>query len=92
MKDAADVEVQAIKLNDVLQQMRSKSKIQVIILDACRNNPFPRKDYWLRGQLLAASGTGLVQAWDGRIFSAIILARMTQTSSQCVLPRCTVIA
>ncbi|TIL39537.1 MAG: tetratricopeptide repeat protein [Mesorhizobium sp.] len=61
LKDAADVEVQAIKLNDVLQQMRSKSKIQVIILDACRNNPFPRKDYWLRDQLLTASGTGLAQ-------------------------------
>jgi tetratricopeptide (TPR) repeat protein len=61
LKDAADVEVQAIKLNDVLQQMRSKSKIQVIILDACRNNPFPRKDYWLRDQLLAATGTGLAQ-------------------------------
>ncbi|TIP27617.1 MAG: tetratricopeptide repeat protein [Mesorhizobium sp.] len=61
LKDAADVEVQAIKLNDVLQQMRSKSKIQVILLDACRNNPFPRKDYWLRDQLLTASGTGLAQ-------------------------------
>ncbi|RWP77684.1 MAG: tetratricopeptide repeat protein [Mesorhizobium sp.] len=61
LKDAADVEVQAIKLNDVLQQMRSKSKIQVIILDACRNNPFPRKDYWLRDQLLTAGGTGLAQ-------------------------------
>ncbi|RUV57281.1 tetratricopeptide repeat protein [Mesorhizobium sp. M5C.F.Ca.IN.020.29.1.1] len=61
LKDAADVEVQAIKLNDVLQQMRSKSKIQVIILDACRNNPFPRKDYWLRDQLITASGTGLAQ-------------------------------
>ncbi|MCV3207177.1 caspase family protein [Mesorhizobium sp. YC-39] len=61
LKQAADIEVQAIKLNDVLQQMRSKSKIQVIILDACRNNPFPRKDYWLRDQLVVASGTGLAQ-------------------------------
>ncbi|WP_394887193.1 caspase family protein [Mesorhizobium sp. AaZ16] len=61
LKDAADVEVQAIKLNDVLQQMRSKSKIQVIILDACRNSPFPRKDYWLRDQLLTAGNTGLAQ-------------------------------
>ncbi|MDX8507927.1 caspase family protein, partial [Mesorhizobium captivum] len=39
----------------------SKSKIQVIILDACRNNPFPRKDYWLRDQLIAAGGAGLAQ-------------------------------
>jgi TPR repeat protein len=45
----------------VLEQLRSKSKIQVIILDACRNNPFPHKNYWLRDQLLAAGGTGLAQ-------------------------------
>lgn len=61
LKNAADIEVQAVKLDDVLQQLRSKSKIQVIILDACRNNPFPRKDYWLRDQLITAGGTGLAQ-------------------------------
>ncbi|MDX8490273.1 caspase family protein [Mesorhizobium sp. VK22B] len=61
LKAAADIEVQAIKLDDVLGQLRSKSKIQVIILDACRNNPFPRKDYWLRDQLIAAGGAGLAQ-------------------------------
>jgi len=61
LKNAADIEVQAVKLDDVLQQLRAKSKIQVIILDACRNNPFPRKDYWLRDQLIAAGGTGLAQ-------------------------------
>ncbi|MEZ2333389.1 caspase family protein [Mesorhizobium sp. RCC_202] len=61
LKDAADMEVQAIKLDDLLQQLRSKSKIQMIILDACRNNPFPRKDYWLRDQLIVSGGTGLAQ-------------------------------
>ncbi|MER9654783.1 caspase family protein [Mesorhizobium sp. M0152] len=61
LKNAADIEVQAVKLNDVLQQLRAKSKIQVIILDACRNNPFPRKDYWLRDQLITAGNTGLAQ-------------------------------
>ncbi|RUX46811.1 peptidase C14 caspase catalytic subunit p20 [Mesorhizobium sp. M4A.F.Ca.ET.050.02.1.1] len=61
LKRAADIEVQAIKLNDVLEQLRSKSKIQVIILDACRNNPFPRKDYWLRDQLITAGNAGLAQ-------------------------------
>ena len=61
LKNAADMEVQAVKLDDVLQQLRPKSKIQVIILDACRNNPFPRKDYWLRDQLIVSDGTGLAQ-------------------------------
>lgn len=61
LTNAADIEVQAVKLDDVLQQLRAKSKIQVIILDACRNNPFPRKDYWLRDQLITAGDTGLAQ-------------------------------
>ncbi|KUM23256.1 hypothetical protein AU467_09935 [Mesorhizobium loti] len=61
LKAPADIEVQAIKLDDVLEQLRSKSKIQVIILDACRNNPFPRKDYWLRDQLIVAGDAGLAQ-------------------------------
>ncbi|QPC93732.1 caspase family protein [Mesorhizobium sp. INR15] len=58
LKEAADVEVQTIKLDDVLQQMRSKSKVQIVLLDACRNNPFPRKDYWLKDQLITAGDTG----------------------------------
>ena len=44
LKDAADMEVQAIKVDDILRQLRSRSKVQMIILDACRNDPFPRKD------------------------------------------------
>ena len=61
LKDAADMEIQAIKVDDILRQLRSRSKIQMIILDACRNNPFPRKDYWLRDQLIVAGGSGLAQ-------------------------------
>ncbi|MDX8460937.1 caspase family protein [Mesorhizobium humile] len=61
LKDAADMEVQAIKVDDILRQLRSRSKVQMIILDACRNNPFPRKDYWLRDQLIVAGGSGLAQ-------------------------------
>jgi len=52
LKEAADIEVQAIKLDDMLEQLRSKSKIQVIILDACRNNPVPTQG------LLAARPAG----------------------------------
>lgn len=61
LKDAADMEVQAIKVDDILRQLRSRSKVQMIILDACRNDPFPRKDYWLRDQLIVAGDTGLAQ-------------------------------
>ncbi|TIP52622.1 MAG: peptidase C14, partial [Mesorhizobium sp.] len=55
------MEVQAIKVDDILRQLRSRSKVQMIILDACRNDPFPRKDYWLRDQLIVAGGSGLAQ-------------------------------
>ncbi|WP_181164987.1 caspase family protein [Mesorhizobium sp. B2-9-1] len=61
LKDAADMEVQAIKVDDILRQLRSRSKVQMIILDACRNDPFPRKDYWLRDQLIVSGGSGLAQ-------------------------------
>ncbi|RWH74363.1 MAG: hypothetical protein E5X68_20965 [Mesorhizobium sp.] len=61
LKDAADMEVQAIKVDDILRQLRSRSKVQMIILDACRNDPFPRKDYWLRDQLIVAGDSGLAQ-------------------------------
>ncbi|WP_318012146.1 caspase family protein [Mesorhizobium sp. CA14] len=61
LKDAADMEVQAIKVDDILRQLRSRSKVQMIILDACRDDPFPRKDYWLRDQLIVAGGSGLAQ-------------------------------
>ncbi|RWB72858.1 MAG: peptidase C14 caspase catalytic subunit p20 [Mesorhizobium sp.] len=61
LKDAADMEVQAIKVDDILRQLRSRSKVQMIILDACRNDPFPRKDYWLRDQLIVAGDAGLAQ-------------------------------
>ncbi|RUX21522.1 tetratricopeptide repeat protein [Mesorhizobium sp. M2A.F.Ca.ET.042.01.1.1] len=61
LKDAADMEVQAIKVDDILRQLRSRSKVQMIILDACRNDPFPRKDYWLRDRLIVAGDSGLAQ-------------------------------
>ncbi|MBZ9760000.1 caspase family protein [Mesorhizobium sp. CA8] len=61
LKDAADMEVQAVKVDDILRQLRSRSKVQMIILDACRNDPFPRKDYWLRDQLIVAGSSGLAQ-------------------------------
>src|SRR5258708_39168722 len=41
-KREADVPLQAVRLNDVLNTLNSvPSKIRIILLDACRNNPFP---------------------------------------------------
>jgi hypothetical protein len=38
----ADVPLQAVRLNDILNMLNSvPSKTRIILLDACRNNPFP---------------------------------------------------
>jgi uncharacterized caspase-like protein len=41
-KREADVPLQAVRLNDVLNTLTSvPSKMRILLLDACRNNPFP---------------------------------------------------
>ncbi|NEW93377.1 caspase family protein [Rhodopseudomonas sp. BR0M22] len=42
-KREADIPLQAVRLNDVLNTLGSvPSRTRIIMLDACRNNPFPR--------------------------------------------------
>jgi hypothetical protein len=41
-KREADIPLQAVRLNDVLNTLNSvPSKTRIVLLDACRNNPFP---------------------------------------------------
>ena len=41
-KREADIPLQAVRLNDVLNTLNSvPSRIRILLLDACRNNPFP---------------------------------------------------
>ena len=41
-KREADIPIQAVRLNDVLNTLTSvPSKMRILMLDACRNNPFP---------------------------------------------------
>lgn len=41
LSDAADLDLRAVEANSVLLQMHSaKNKTNIVILDACRNNPF----------------------------------------------------
>lgn len=37
---AGDIDLEAISLDTVLQQLESATKLKLVILDACRNNPF----------------------------------------------------
>jgi len=41
-KRDADIALQAVRLNDILNTLTSvPSKMRIVLLDACRNNPFP---------------------------------------------------
>src|SRR5256886_4389358 len=41
-KREADIPIQAVRLNDVLNTLTSApSKMRILLLDACRDNPFP---------------------------------------------------
>jgi uncharacterized caspase-like protein len=58
-KREADIPIQAVRLNDVLNTLNSvPSKMRILLLDACRNNPFPE----LRS---AAHGFAIVDAKTG---------------------------
>ncbi len=42
VKREADIPLQAVRLNDILNTLASvPSKMRILMLDACRNNPFP---------------------------------------------------
>jgi uncharacterized protein len=56
---AADVRFDTINLSDIQQEMEGSGRANIIILDACRNNPFAEK--------LARGGRGLTTRGLGRI-------------------------
>jgi len=62
---AADVDFQMLDTNLVLRQMEgSRTKLNLVILDACRNNPFGG-----RGLRSAGGGLAQMQAPDGTLIS-----------------------
>ena len=55
-KREADIPIQAVRLNDVLNTLTSvPSKMRILLLDACRNNPFPELNKTAGGGLCASS-------------------------------------
>ncbi|MEI7895304.1 MAG: caspase family protein, partial [Myxococcales bacterium] len=60
-----DVKIQAVPVDDVLQSVRGRpSRLNVVILDACRNDPFTRS---FRGG--SAGGLGTMDAPDGTLIA-----------------------
>src|SRR4029079_10795096 len=54
LDDPVDLEVETIDVDSLLQFMRKHSEIQLVVLDACRDDPFPSKRYYV-GKRLAES-------------------------------------
>jgi hypothetical protein len=59
-KREADIPFQAVRLNDILNTLNSvPSKMRILLLDACRNNPFPAINQTTgRGLALVDTKTG----------------------------------
>jgi hypothetical protein len=60
-KRETDIPLQAVRLNDVLNMLNSvPSKMRILLLDACRNNPFPDINRTAgRGLALVDAKTGI---------------------------------
>ncbi len=58
-KREADIPVQAVRLNDILNTLNSvPTRMRIVLLDACRNNPFPALK-------TAGSGLAIIDAKTG---------------------------
>ncbi len=59
-KREADIPLQAVRLNDVLNTLNSvPTRMRILLLDACRNNPFPALNQTAgRGLALVDTKTG----------------------------------
>ena len=71
LKSAADLEVETVSVKTIMSYMKSNSKLQLVFLDSCRNNPFPASSFLVgpEKQLLVA-GVGLA-AQEGALGSLI---------------------
>src|SRR5580704_4354253 len=59
IENAADVRFSTINLSDIQQEMEGSGRANIIILDACRNNPFAEK--------LSRGGRGVTTRGLGRV-------------------------
>lgn len=51
-----DVEIEAIRVDNIYNYIRDKTRMQLIFLDACRDNPFRAEQYWIADRLERAAG------------------------------------
>ncbi|QCI64061.1 caspase family protein [Phreatobacter stygius] len=51
-----DVEIETIRVDNIYRYIRETTKVQLIFLDACRDNPFNAEQYWIADRLERAAG------------------------------------
>src|SRR3954452_10610919 len=74
-KRESDIPMQAVRLNDIVNTLNSvPSKMRILLLDACRNNPFPAINQ------TAGRGTAIVDTKTGA--PGILLSASTSTGSE----------
>ncbi len=68
----AKLKFESISIDDVVEMMRQQSEVNILILDACRNNPFARGGTPTRGATEASSGLATGNSYAGAytIYSA----------------------
>lgn len=59
LKSAYDLEVEAYGVTSLLDYMRAASGMQILVLDACRDNPFRNQQYLLGDRKVDAGDKGL---------------------------------
>ncbi|MEM1048742.1 MAG: caspase family protein [Pseudomonadota bacterium] len=52
-----DLEVETYEVSNLLKYMQSSSALQMIILDACRDNPFQTREFLLGNEKFSSEGT-----------------------------------
>jgi len=71
LETAYDVETQTMPLDLILDYLRQNARVQLIFLDACRNNPFKAKKVWLADTLQAVGSDKGLARIDGNLGSLI---------------------
>ncbi len=60
LKSPADLEVETVSVKTIISYMQSNSKVQLVYLDSCRNNPFPSSSFLVGpDKQVAVAGVGL---------------------------------
>ena len=56
LSSSYDLEVESYRITNLLDYMRAASAMQILVLDACRDNPFRNENYFLGDKKVAVKG------------------------------------